>query len=1162
MFLVGERVVWSASDLAAASQCEFQVARRLDARLGRVEPAAEPVDALQDRIATLGDEHERRLLDRYRATAEVACIERLQGRHTDEALRDLRDRSLARFAAGVVVYQPGFYDGEFFGYADFVEPSDAGWVVADAKLARSAKPKAMLQVAAYADQLSAAGLSVAPEGALLLGDGRREPVPLRDVLPVFRARRDRLREIVRDRLGASGAAQWDDDLLTLCGSCPECVAAIEAHDDLLLVAGLRRDQRRRLREAGVRTIHDLARATEGPAALTPATFARLRTQAAAQVGQLESGVVAFSPVDNHAPDDRPPFLPPPSPGDIFFDFEGDPLYSEDDPATAGLEYLWGLRLASERPGEGEFVPLWAHDYADERQAFADFMTIVADRSARHPDLHIYHYAPYETTALKRLAGRYGLFEAQLDDLLRRQVFVDLYAVVRRAVVVSQPSYSIKKLEPLYMGDELREGDVQKGDVSIAEYHLYRLDREHGDEESAATRLKALQEYNAYDCLSTQRLRDWLIDTVGVRVTTPRPDDKPELRVPSDVAQERERLAAALTDRAEATTEPASTRAWRLLSAAVGYHRREDLPFWWDHFHRLKTHVNEWADDRDVFVVASGEVVSDWATERRQRNPRRTLRLTGAWSPGSSPSSQAYATYALPAPPGTEAHDSYVWAKREREVSTPDDEQPEVVEVVETCSPGESFGDLPVALTPTSVPAGVIEKSIQRYADDALAADEPADPAWDLLTRRPPRLVEGRRLPPLTDGVVAAVTEAVTALDRSYLAVQGPPGSGKSWSAAQVIRDLVETHHWTVGVVAQSHAVVEHLLDGIVEHGLDPQLVGKSAPHRSAHAWTEVTGNGPGRVAWVDEHRARGRGCVLGGTAWTFSAETLTQAFDLLVIDEAGQFALANTVAVSRAARNLLLLGDPQQLPQVCQGQHPEPVDESALGWLMGTRHTLPAEHGYFLATSHRMCEAVCAPVSGLSYDGRLVSSAPDRLLAGVEPGIRSVAVPHSGNRTSSPEEADAVADEVAAVLGRPWTEDGETRPLGERDVLVVAPYNAQVALIRRTLAARGFRGVRVGTVDKFQGQQAPVTIVSLAVSSPRDAPRGMDFLLNRNRLNVAVSRAKWTAVIVYSPQMTHYMPTTVIGLAELGGFLGLIEASHGQQQAAGTSVLAGSLHRH
>ncbi len=1144
MFLLEGKVVWSASDLAAATECEFRVARALDVKLGRAVAAPEPPDPLEERIATLGTAHEERLLAAYRERGAVAEVDRLARPLTVERLADLHGRSIQQLTGSSVVYQPGFFDGEFFGYADFVEPSPEGWVVADAKLARSAKPKAMLQVAAYADQLERAGVTVAPYGALLLGDGRRLPVPLRDVLPVFRAQRERLRTIIAERLGATGPLDWGDDSLTICGRCAECAAAIEEHDDLLRVAGLRRDQRVKLHEWGLQTIHDLAATpqvpglSEGEPVLDPSTYGRLHAQAAIQV---EDGPVHHQPWSTGIPAS----LPKPSPGDIFFDFEGDPLYAEGDPARSGLEYLWGMRYATGAKGDGRFEPLWAHTFAEERTAFETFMQTVVARRDEHPDLHVYHYAPYETTALKRLAGRYGTCEKELDDLLRDGVFVDLYATVRRSVLVSQPSYSIKQLEPLYMGDELREGDVQKGDVSIAEYHLYRLDVERGDKESAATRLKELADYNAYDCLSTQRLRDWLIDVAGVPIGIPAAEE-PERPEPSALAVARARLETELTARAARTADPVAAQAWSLLWAAVGYHRREDLPFWWDHFARLKADAHEWARYRDVFVVDTATVVHPWAMAGRQRSPRRTLRLEGAWTPGSATPESAYLLYARPAPPAARLEDDWAWAwpSGSARVSIPDPDDPDVVEVEETCAPGAEFDQLPAALVPTSVPSRHVEESLHRYAERALATPhEPSDPAWDLLTRRPPRLVGGAPLPPLGDDVVGTVTSATTRLDRSYLAIQGPPGSGKSWTAAQVIGRLVTEHHWNVGVVAQSHAVVEHLLDAVVEHGTDPTLVGKSAARTTQPAWVEVGDSGQQRAAWVAAHDDAGHGCVLGGTAWTFSAPALADTFDLLVIDEAGQFSLANTVAVSPAARNLLLLGDPQQLPQVSQGTHPLPVGRSALGWLMGEHHTLPADLGYFLPTSHRMCAQVCGPVSALSYDGRLVSSAPERHLAGVEPGIRVIEVEHSGNTTCSPEEAEAVASEVDRLLGTLWTEDGVTRPLGEQDILVVAPYNLQVAEVHRALAARGHKRVRVGTVDKFQGQQAPVTIVSLAASSPKGAPRGMGFLLNRNRLNVAVSRAQWLSVVVHSVELPRYLPRSVRGLTELGGFLGLVGAA-------------------
>jgi uncharacterized protein len=260
-----------------------------------------------------------------------------------------------------------------------------------------------------------------------------------------------------------------------------------------------------------------------------------------------------------------------------------------------------------------------------------------------------------------------------------------------------------------------------------------------------------------------------------------------------------------------------------------------------------------------------------------------------------------------------------------------------------------------------------------------------------------------------------------------------------------------------------------------------------------------------------------------------------------VIDEAGQYSLASTIAAAVAARRLLLLGDPQQLPQVSQGTHPEPVDESALGWLSAGHRVLPPEFGYFLATSWRMHPDVCAPVSALSYDGQLRSHASDRSLNGVVPGLHAVPVVHSGNSTSSAQEAAAVVEIVRGVLGRPWTSANATTPLQADNVIVVAPYNAQVELLRQHLRAAGFGDVPVGTVDKFQGREAMVAIVSLAASSAEEVPRGLEFLLLANRLNVAISRAQWVAYLVYSPALTDTLPTSVEGLTQLSAFITLTE---------------------
>jgi superfamily I DNA and/or RNA helicase len=348
--------------------------------------------------------------------------------------------------------------------------------------------------------------------------------------------------------------------------------------------------------------------------------------------------------------------------------------------------------------------------------------------------------------------------------------------------------------------------------------------------------------------------------------------------------------------------------------------------------------------------------------------------------------------------------------------------------------------------------------------------------------------------------------------------------------------------------------VENLFDCAIDAGIDPLRVAKKRYDRQDVRWQQIDEKeyagfitGTGLVG----------GCVIGGTAWDFANPTRVPpgSLDLLVIDEAGQFCLANTIAVAPAAANLLLLGDPQQLPQVSQGTHPEPVDGSALGWLVENHRTLPAERGYFLDRTHRMHPAVCAPVSALAYEGRLQSYAQltaARRLDGYPPGVHVLCVRHEGDSTESPEEAEAIVAQIRLRVGSAWSDERGTRPLAAADVLALAPYNAQVVLLRQRLAAAGLGDVRVGTVDKFQGTQAPLVFISMTASSVEDIPRGIPFLLNRNRLNVAISRAQYAAVIVRAEALTHYLPTGPTGLVDLGAFLALTAARRPAGAAAPT----------
>ncbi|MET3809348.1 TM0106 family RecB-like putative nuclease [Arthrobacter sp. UYEF3] len=1198
-------LVFSASDLVVAAGCEYQLLRKLDEKLGRSAKADFGTDEMLLHAAALGDVHERKVLDGF--VAEFGAWDPARGGGVydvvpaaamDRAtLMAKHHESIEALRAGAdVVFQAAFFDGQFHGRSDFlVRRPDGGYAVFDTKLARHAKVTALLQLAAYGDQLLKAGIRVDPVVTLVLGatvqladggfDYVRSHHQLAEILPVFRERRERFLALTAAHVARADTVRWGAEDVTACGRCDYCQEQVKATDDLLLVARMNSAQRRHLHERGIRTVKGLAQATL--ARPTPALL-RLQEQA-----RIQSGV---SPTDGEVryvkdgeehtlryavvPQNTLAELPPPSPGDIFFDFEGDPLWQESATGVWGLEYLFGVIEAPVRPGEaGAFRPFWAHSRAAEKQAFLDFLDYVEKRRQDHPDMHVYHYAPYEKTALRKLSVLHVAGEDIVDEWLREGLLVDLYQTVRNSIRISENSYSIKKLEPLYMGTNLRSGEVKDAGASVVAYAHYCEARDAGRADDAAAILADISDYNEYDCLSTLELRDWLLRRAKERGIEPRgggsgPAD-------SDATDDggsgdgglgddggsqtggSETGGAALGPAEAAlmaSAEPGSglsaddRKAVAMLAAAVSYHRRERKSFWWAHFDRCEQGPDTHERDRNVFLVESAEILDDWQQAGR-RLPERRVRLTGTVSPGSDlrEGSKWFRMYGLPLPAGLEGTGKdgtgrSGWFGTEVLELGHEDGRDTVIIRDRLHRNIPPHNDLPIALTEDQPLA---TKSLEQ-ALEVLAATVavalisgiiPRHPALDLARRLPPRLTGSAPLPQPGNGpdrFVDAITAAVLRLDHSYLAVQGPPGTGKTHVGAHVISRLV-ARGWKVGVVGQSHAVVENLLKtAVAKAGVSPALVAKNVKHDYPLPWQSRTAKD------VAELLASPGGALVGGTAWTMTGATVPPgSLDLLVIDEAGQFSLANTLAVAQASSRLLLLGDPQQLPQVSQGRHPEPVDESALGWISAGHPTLPPELGYFLADSWRMNSELCRAVSELSYEGRLRSapSADLRRLEGVPAGIETIMVRHAGNTTSSPEEAAEVVRQVRRHLRLLWHTPEETRPLDAADILVVAAYNAQVNLIRDALDRAGMYEVRVGTVDKFQGQEAAVVIISMACSAVAEAPRGMEFLLSRNRINVAVSRGQWRAVVVRSPELTNFMPAHPEGLEQLGGFIGLCQRS-------------------
>lgn len=1214
-------LTYTVTDLVTAARCEYAAIRRFELRQGwRLLPCGARTaqqcedpdcpthhDALSERLTTLGDTFERTTLEELLTQHGTWTPGSPGGLLNCDTLDpvDLPDIVERAITDGVnVIYQLPVVDGPLRGRADFlIRQPDGTYALCDSKLSRTAQPTAILQITAYADALTRAGLPISRIGHLMLGSGTTTSHSVTDIAPIWRRLRERYQHLMETRT-PDAPVTWETGQpppgVTTCGRCAECDQQLHPARDVLLAMGVTTTHRARLHRAGITTVDALAALHPEPA--NP--HLTVSAQDASRIGinqrtltRLAAQAALYRDGENTPPPgllriiDPAPFtlLRDPDEGDIFFDFEGDPLHTEPGSHDWGLEYLFGWTTRTlQANGQPQFQALWAHSRTEERHAFEQFIDYLTDRVTTYPHMHVYHYAPYETAALKRLAVRHATREDELDALLRAGIFVDLYAVVRGALRTSGTSLSIKKLEPFYAQrlGALREGVTNAGD-SIVEYAEARSARDAGDHTTFTNRLRLIEDYNHYDCASTYHLYHWLIDLAdehnitwrrpqtltaagdnpdGLDLSTPslNPADAPEPGSAPHVATRLRTHIDTLTHAWHSslatnpnTSEPPELTVARMAWAGIDYNRRENKQYWWSHFARLADPVDEWSGG-DTFVAARGEVLDDWHRPTARSAPTRTVRLIGDLQPGNklTEDTKVYTVYDSPAPIGLKTSETALraWNSSSVEITdvAPDQVRPSraAVTITEKLPKGvEPFTDIPVGLAPPApISTAAIDAQLLAFAvsiADALdQAQTLPDTARTRLLLRQGSTIALADFPERS----SAITACLERDDPAVVAVQGPPGAGKTYVASHIIASLAR-RGWNIAVVAQSHAVIENVLSAVLKRS--PDLEGRIA--KKAPAGGElpqgITAVEPAQIGGFYQENST-QGVIVGGTAWQLSRDDFApqDGWDLVVIDEAGQYSLANSLAVTHATRRVLLLGDPQQLPQVSQGVHPEPIDESALAWLVDGQAILSPDRGFFLDETWRMHPDLTAPVSQLSYSGRLrsVPQTAQRFVEGLAPGLYGVALPHEGNVGSSAEEADAIVALIRHLIGRAWQPDEREpqRPVEPGDVIVVAPYNAQVQLLRSVFEHAGLSDVRVGTVDKFQGQEAPIAVLSLTTSSADDAPRGLEFVRNRNRLNVSISRGQHSAFVVYSPALLEALPLDGYGMEEHGAFLRLLGEAH------------------
>lgn len=1105
---LNDQLLFSPSDLGNFLACEHltQLDLTLALQRGR-RPSYE--NAYAELLRSKGDEHELAFLETLRAGGRRVVEVRLN------AARDFEDgtrRTAEAMRAGAdYVYQAVFFAHGWRGIADFLErverPSALGawsYQVLDTKLARHPRPEHALQLSFYSQAL-ADTQQLAPDLAyVVLGTRERVAIRLADVTAYYRRVRQRFEAAVAAR---PGTGPYPCHHCSFCDFRKPCEDQLEREDHVVRVAGIHGTQVRRLLATGINTLAALAETVSGTVVpkIAPSTFQGLRDQAGLQLIRQRTGSLEWRPLAIE-PGRGFEALPPRSPGDVIFDLEGHPFF---EPAR-GLEYLFGVLLLD--GPEPRYQAFWAHDLDGERQAFEGLVDLIHARLAEHPGLHVYHFSGSEPSTLKRLMAEHVSREAQVDDLLRRKVFVDLHTILRQALRAGVPSYSLKDVEALF--GFTRSGPVQSGTQAILHYERWL---HQGD----PALLDEIAAYNREDCRATLGLLDWLHRVRPADLPWPEPPEaKPLAPEATEALDARQRLRQELIAGAEA-----GSPRW-LAGELLEYHRREARPAWWAYYDRLGKSPDELVEDTEAIA----HLVGDRGTPPRPMKRSLVHTLT-------------FPLQDHKLRPGLAVLDPAT-GRNAGDILEIDDTSGAVGILRLLRGPSLAAGPLPEAI----VAGGPVETRAQRAAvlrvAESIHAGDGRYPALHaVLARERPRI---RGLAPGA-GIQTTDLEEMKAralgLDASYLFLQGPPGTGKTWTGARIVAHLLAQGH-RVGIAAQSHKAIHNLLAEIEKVARATHVRFKGLKKSTGNPDTEYDGE----FIKSDDDNATFEGAgrdvqLFAGTAWLFSREKLDRALDYLVIDEAGQISLADALATGACARNLILLGDPLQLAQVSQAVHPAGTGASVLEHLLGDAPTIPEDRGIFLERSFRMHPGVSDFISEIVYAGRLHSDeSAARRTTSSGTGIRFAPVDHDGNRSSSDEEVAEIARMIASMRGGTFTDaDGTTRPLRDEDFLVVAPYNLQVQRLRTVLPA----GVRVGTVDKFQGQEAPIVFFSMATSSGEDVPRSLTFLFSRNRLNVAISRAQCLAVLICSPRLLEARCQSIEEMQLVNALCRLVEHAEG-----------------
>ena len=1089
-------------------------------------PEQDPLDPLLGALQEKGYAHESGLIESLRDDG------RLLQDIGDIVSEDKYAATISAMQQGIdVIVQGRLESSTLSGFADFIVkvPGESKlgsyhYEVWDAKLSHTVKPSFLIQLCCYADMLETIQGICPTEISVVLGNKDRRQFQTSDfiyyyksLLANFLSSMDNFGPNTKpDPAKSKTWGRWSNYATQM----------LTDQDHLFQVANITKSQMKNLSSAGINSMQQLVESTvTSVSGLRNDTLDRLRSQASLQKQSINIKTPKFQ-VLPHLEGDRNglALLPPASPLDLFFDIEGYPF--ED----GGLEYLWGCAYFGEN-GEISFKDFWAHDAEQEKQAFKQFIEWAYSLWQEDPTMHIYHYAHYEISACRKLMGRYGICEFEVDQLLRNEVFVDLYKIVKSGLLIGTPSYSLKAIESLY--GRHHTGSVVAGDESIIVYDRWRELYESGADTqdwASSPILTSIRSYNIEDCESTLDLANWLRKQQEENAIT-------YLGKTEIVSPPQEEITAITTLRDQLlqksinhdTSVSGNDSLPATLAWSLDYHAREEKPTWWRYYDRMGMTPVELFDDLDCLAFCQRTSKPGFLPGPRSKqmafeykfDPNQVFRggisqfcLLGEEDENGNP-------------------------VKVRFVSAFSDIANGIVVVQAEPEPPETISLVAFDFLPSHpIPQAIFDVANQY---NLTTVESQSKAITDFLNRVPPRInhhSNGSIAPGETPSDrLPQIIEAVRNLDNSYMTIQGPPGAGKSFTAVRIIANLLNDGH-RIGISSTSHRVINHLLLETAKYCNRKSITATYVCTQNTQP--ELKENG---IKISQNRFLAGQinaSCVIGTPVWGFARDDMAEKLDYLFIDEAGQVPVANLIAMSRAAQNLVLIGDQMQLSQPSQGSHPMESGFSILDYLLRGAPTIAEDMGIFLGTTYRMHPKINQFISSHIYDGKLEANEGTSIRTIMIPeaagspidkdaGIVFIPAPHEGNIQGSDEEIDIIAHLTSQLVGRQFVPDlshlqqGKTRPLELRDILYVAPYNYQVNKLQSRLGPEA----RIGSVDRFQGQEAPVVILSMCASDPSESPRGLNFLLSKNRMNVAISRAQTLAIIVANPNISTTPVATV-----------------------------------